>query len=77
MTIKKFNAFKKQVLKFKVQDNHLFQQNNKNVPMHRIVDNPVERQTILQQLHNKSGHKGQENTYCQVADRYWWENLYS
>lgn len=45
--------------------------------MRRVVDNLIERQTILQQLHNESNHKGQEGIYCQVADRYWWENLHS
>ena len=70
MNAKEFNAFKKKALKYKMQDNHLFRQNSKNVPMRRIVNDPVERQTILQQLHNESGDKGQENTYRQVADRY-------
>ncbi len=44
--------------------------------MRRVVDNPVERQTILQQLHDESGHKGRESTYRRVADRYWWDNLH-
>ena len=34
MDTKEFNAFKKKAVKFKVQDNHLFCRNNKNVPMH-------------------------------------------
>ena len=76
MDTKEFNAFKKKAIKFKVQDNHLFRRNSKNVPMRQVVDNPVERQTILQQLHDKSGHKGREGTYRRVADRYWWDNLY-
>ena len=33
MTTKEFNAFKKKAIQFKVQDNHLFRQNSKNVPM--------------------------------------------
>ncbi len=48
MDTKEFNAFKKKTIKFKVQDNHLFCQDSKNVPMCRVVINPVERQTILQ-----------------------------
>ena len=77
MTTKEFNAFKKKAIKFKVQENHIFCQKSKNVPMRRVVDDPVERQTILQQLHNESGHKGQEGTYRRVADRYWWDNLHA
>ena len=44
--------------------------------MHRVIDNLVERQTILQQLHDESGHKGRESMYHQVADRYWWANIH-
>lgn len=77
MNAKEFNAFKKKAVKFEVQDNHLFRRNSKNVPMRRVVDDPTERQTILQQLHHESGHKGREGTYRRVADRYWWENLHA
>ena len=77
MDTKEFNAFKKKAVKFKVQNNHLFRRNSKNVPMHRVVDDSVERQTILHQLHNESDHKGREATYRRVADRYWWDNLHA
>ena len=43
MTTKEFNAFKKKAIKFKVQDNHFFRRNNKNVPIRRVVDDSVER----------------------------------
>ena len=33
MDTKEFNMFKKKTVKFKVQDNHLFHQNSKNMPM--------------------------------------------
>ena len=41
-----------------------------------MINNLVKRQTILQQLHDESGHKGREGTYRRVADRYWWANLH-
>lgn len=44
-------------MKLKVQDNHFFCQNSKNVLMRRVVDNSIRHQNILQQLHNKNGHK--------------------
>lgn len=47
MNSKEFNMFKKKALKFKVLNNFFFKRNSKNVPMHCVVDNPVERQTIL------------------------------
>ncbi len=76
MNAKEFNAFKKKAVKFKVQDNHLFRRNSKNVSMRRVVDHPTEQPIILQQLHDESGHKKREETYRRVADRYWWDNLH-
>ncbi len=77
MTTKEFNAFKKKAINFKVEDNHLFRRNCKNLLMRRVVDDLVDRQTIFQQLNDKSGHKGREGNYRQVADRYWWDNLHA
>lgn len=42
MDTKEFNALKKKAVKFKAQDNHLFRQHSKNMPMHRVIDNLVE-----------------------------------
>ena len=77
MTTKEFNAFKKKATKFKVQDNHIFCRKSKNVPMRRVVNDILQRQTILQQLHDESGHKKQKSSYQQVADWYWWDNLHA
>ena len=44
--------------------------------MCRVVDDPLERQNILQQLHDESGHKRHKGTYRRVADQYWWNNLH-
>ena len=44
--------------------------------MYCVVNNLVKRQTILQQLHDESGHKRQKSTYRQVTDKYWWDNLH-
>ena len=63
MNTKKFNAFKKKAVKFKVQDNHSFYQNSKNASMHQVVNDFVERQTIFHQLDNESDHKRRESTY--------------
>ena len=65
---KEFNTFKKKTVKFKVQDNQFFCRNSKNVPMRQVVDDPTERQTIFQQLHDESGHKEREGTYWRIPD---------
>ena len=49
MNTREFNAFKKKAVKFKVQDNHLFHQNSRNVSMRQVFDDATERQTILKQ----------------------------
>ncbi len=54
MTFKEFNVFKKQALRFKVQDMHLFCRNYKNIPIRRVVDNFQDRQKILQLLHDQN-----------------------
>jgi hypothetical protein len=76
MTLKEFNKFKKEALKFKVQENHLFRRNSKNVPLRRVIDHPEERMRIIESLHDESGHRGREGTYRRIADRYWWDNMY-
>jgi hypothetical protein len=43
MTAKKFNIFKKKVLKYKVQNKHLFRLNSKNVSLRRVIDDSEER----------------------------------
>ena len=77
LNTKKCNLLKKKGVKFKVQDNHLFCRNSKNVPLRQVFDDPVERQNILQQLHNKSGHKKWDDIYQRVVHQYWWDNLHA
>lgn len=77
MTLKEFNKFKKEALRYKVQDRHLFCRNSKNVPLRRVIDSQTDKDKILQQLRGEGGHRGREGTYRRVADRYWWDNLYA
>ena len=76
MDRKEFRKFKANALKFLVRDGHLFRKANKNMPLRRVVDNETQRQQILQELHEESGHRGREGTYRRIADRYWWEKLH-
>jgi hypothetical protein len=76
MTLKKFNKFKKKVLRFKLQKDQFFRRNSKNVLMKRMIDDLEKRQRILKQLHDESDHEDKENIYKRIIDRYWWDNLY-
>ncbi len=76
MTLKKFNKFKKKVLKFKLQKDQFFRRNSKNVSMRRMIDNLDERQRILKQLHDENDYWDEKNIYKRIIDRYWWNDLY-
>lgn len=68
MMLKEFGKFKKEALKYKVQNRYLFRRNSKNIPMRRVIDNQADKDKILQQLHDESGHRGREGTYRRIAD---------
>ncbi len=76
MSLKKFNKFKKKILKFKLQRKQFFRRNSKNVFMRRVIDDFEERQRILKQFHDESDHRDKKNTYKRIIDRYWWDDLY-
>lgn len=76
MTFKKFNKFKKNALKFKMQNDHLFRRNNKNVFLRRIIDSSEKRMRIIEFLHDKSEHRDREDIYRRIVDHYWWNNMY-
>ena len=59
---KSLMCLRKNVVTFQIQD-HFYRQNSKNVPIRQVVDDFIERKTIFQQLHDKSGHKRWESTY--------------
>ena len=76
MIIKQFNIFKYEALRYKIQDDHLFRRNNKNIFMRRVIDFFEIRLKIIQQFHDQSSHRKKKNTYRKIVDRYWWNNLH-
>ena len=67
---KKFRKFKNWVLQFLVRDRHLFRRVNKNVLLQKIIDKTENQAIILKQLHDESEHRGREEIYRRVTDRY-------
>ena len=47
MRRKEFYKFKKEAMRYCVQERKLFRQNNKNVPIRRVVDDDKKRQEIM------------------------------
>ena len=76
MGTKEFRKWRKEALKYKVQDRHLFRRNTKNIPLRRVIDDIKEQEEIMISLHDETGHRGREGTYRRIADRYWWTHMY-
>jgi ribonuclease HI len=45
-------------------------------PLRRVIDDGEEQQRIIEALHDECGHKGKENTWRQVWNRYSWPKMY-
>ncbi|KAJ9246723.1 hypothetical protein DTO195F2_9270 [Paecilomyces variotii] len=71
-----YAKFKKEALKYMVQDGVLFRRARQNQPCRTVVDDEEKRKEILTALHEEHGHRKREATYRKVADRYWWKGLY-
>jgi hypothetical protein len=76
MNVKDFRKLRRQSLNYIVRGGHLFRRPDKVNPVRRVIDSSAQRQDILQELHDDSGHRGREGTYRRVADRYWWEQMW-
>ena len=70
MIYREWFSFKREITRFRVVDKHLFRENIKNMFFRKIINFFKQKQEIIKILHNKSGHKGIENIYRRIADRY-------
>ena len=68
--------WKKNAMRFQVIDGHLYRRANKNIPLRRVIDSEVVRQAIMRVLHDDGNHKGREETYRRVANKYWWPKCF-
>ena len=66
---KKFRTFKSETLRYRVQDDHLYKRNSKNVSFRRVIDSDKKKLKILKQLYDESEHKNRKNTYRNIANR--------
>jgi hypothetical protein len=76
MIVKEFQVFKNEILRFRVEREHLFRRNSKNVSSRRIVNRLKDKFRIIQKLHDESEHQDRENIYRRIANRYWWDNMH-
>ena len=73
---KKFCKFKNWALQFLVRDRHLFKRVNKNVSLRKVIDKIENQAIILKQFHDENEHRGREEIYRRMTNKYWWRNLY-
>lgn len=70
-------AFRKKARNFCVRGKHLFRRESAKYPLpRRVVDCVRKKEELLRAAHDDAGHKGKENTYRRLADRYYWENMW-
>ena len=71
-----FRKFKQKALRMTVRERHLFTLPSGGRPLRRIIDDPDQRESIIQALHDDSGHRGKEGTWRKVWARYHWKGQY-
>jgi len=77
MSRREFTSMKRKALQFVVQHRQLFHKVRKStIPLQRVIDDKRERQRIIDSLHDEFGHKGRDQTFWLVFQRYWWPKMY-
>ncbi len=75
MSTKEFWKFKYEVLKFMIQDKHLFKRFNNIAFVQKMMNLQEKRSNILQKLHDESDYHEREKTYQKMINRYWWKKI--
>ena len=70
MNRKKLCKFKNWTLQFLVRDKHLFKRVNKNVLLRKVIDDAKDQIIILEQFHDKNEHRGREEIYRRMTNKY-------
>ena len=63
MHSKTFTTFKKQALKYLVQNSELFHHRSKNISIQWVVNDSDSQKNIIKNLHDQTEHKSVESTY--------------
>ncbi len=70
--------FKKEALRYFVDNNHLFLRPlQDHQSPRRVVDSPSERRRIFESCHDQVGHRGRDATYARVTQHYFWKGIYA
>ena len=78
MTDVEFARFKREATKYLVRDGILYRRpGNSGGPPRKVISLLDDKQRILANLHDKSGHRGRDATYTKVRNRFYWKGLYT
>ena len=67
-----FKRFKGFAVKFLLRDGVLYRRAKTWMPPRRVQRNTKDKEEVLRQLHNESGHRGRDGTYEKARLRYYW-----
>ena len=71
-----FKRFKGFAVKFLLRDGVLYRCAKTGMPPRRVLGNAKDREEVLRQLHDESGHRGRNETYEKARLRYYWDSLH-
>ena len=65
-------------MRYLVRDGILYRQpGNSGSPPRKVISLLSDKQRILANLHDESGHRGRYATYTKVRNRFYWKGLYT
>ena len=71
-----FNRFKGFTVKLLLRDGVLYRHAKTGMPLRRVLGNVKDKEEVLRQLHDKSGHRERDRTYKKAQLCYYWDGLY-
>ena len=78
MTDVEFVRFKREATNYLVRDGILYRRpGNSGGPPRKVISLLGDKQRILANLHDESGHRRRDSTYTKVRNRFYWKGLYT
>jgi hypothetical protein len=74
-TVTNRKTFLQAAHKYYIYENALWRRTN-DLPR-RVILNAREREELIRQAHDESGHRGRDPTYRKLADFYFWPNMFA
>ena len=76
LTTPQFRSFPKKALGFLVRDGHLYKRGRRGSPHRRVLGTVPQRQEVIKERHDETGHRGRQGTYEHVSRRYQWKGIW-